>query len=491
MAIYHCSIKIISRGKGKSAVGASAYRSGEILTNEYDGITHDFTKKRGIVHKEILLPSHAPPDFADRSILWNSVERIEKSKNSQLAREIEIALPKELAKEKQIQMVRDYIQDNFVSAGMCADFAIHDKGDGNPHAHIMLTMRPLERSGQWGAKSRKEYILDKDGQRVKLKNGTYKSRKADTVDWNNRENAEVWRRAWADIVNRYLAEQEVTERVDHRSYKRQNIEKIPTVHLGVAAVQMEQRGIVTDKGNRNRLIEKHNRMLTEIKQRIGKLLLWMRDKKSQSRTADSISPEINQSVLERLNRAKNEVSDKEIQKKSIYFDINKTGVRERDFLKKHNITSYPQLNDYIQSLSGQYGKINGDILRLEKLLDEKKQILEQAENYLKYKPCYEEYGQVKPEKRGTCYGKYRTEIALYKQAREYLYKHLQGQTVLKPKAWRAELEAIMQKKESLSRTAEKLKEKLSDAEGVRREAEKTILNAEQRKRQTQRNDLSL
>ena len=150
MAIYHCSIKIISRGKGKSAVAAAAYRSGETLTNHYDGVTHDFTRKGGIVHTEILLPPHAPPDFADRSILWNSVEKIEKAKNSQLAREIEIALPVELDREQQIQLIREYVKENFVSVGMCADFAIHDKQDGNPHAHIMLTMRPLEQSGEWG-----------------------------------------------------------------------------------------------------------------------------------------------------------------------------------------------------------------------------------------------------------------------------------------------------------------------------------------------------
>ena len=119
------------------------------------------------------------------------MEKIEKAKDSQLAREIEIALPIELDREQQIQLVREYVKENFVSVGMCADFAIHDKQDGNPHAHIMLTMRPLEQSGEWGAKSKKEYLLDKDGQRIKLKNGTFKSRKVDTVDWNSQEKAEV------------------------------------------------------------------------------------------------------------------------------------------------------------------------------------------------------------------------------------------------------------------------------------------------------------
>ena len=143
MAIYHLCIKIISRGKGKSAVAASAYRSGEKIKNEYDGIVHDFTRKGGIAHTEILLPQNAPQEFLDRGTLWNSVEKIEKSKNSQLAREIEVALPKESDREKQIELVREYVKENFVKEGMCADIALHDKNDGNPHCHILLTMRPL------------------------------------------------------------------------------------------------------------------------------------------------------------------------------------------------------------------------------------------------------------------------------------------------------------------------------------------------------------
>ena len=166
MAIYHCSIKIISRGKGKSAVAAAAYRSGESLTNEYDGITHDYTRKGGIVHTEILLPDNAPAAYADRSVLWNAVEKAEKAKNAQLAREIEIALPHELTREQGISLVREYVKEQFVNAGMCADICLHDKNDGNPHAHIMLTMRPIEQDGSWGAKQKKEYILDKDGNKI-------------------------------------------------------------------------------------------------------------------------------------------------------------------------------------------------------------------------------------------------------------------------------------------------------------------------------------
>ena len=138
MAIYHCNCKIISRGQGRSAVGAAAYRSGEKITNEYDGITHDYTKKSGVVYAEIMLPEHAPQEWKDRSTLWNEVERIEKGSRAQLAREYEVALPREISREEQIQLVRDFVQENFVNKGMCADIAVHDKGDGNPHVHILL-----------------------------------------------------------------------------------------------------------------------------------------------------------------------------------------------------------------------------------------------------------------------------------------------------------------------------------------------------------------
>ena len=164
----HIPVSIIKRSEGRSAVAAAAYRSGTKLTNEWDGLTHDYTRKGGVVHAEIMLPAHAPPEFADRSTLWNSVEQIEKARDSQLAREIEAALPRELSREQQLALVRAYVKDNFVDKGMCADFAIHDKGTGNPHVHIMLTVRPLKENGAWGAKCRKAYDLDENGQRTDL-----------------------------------------------------------------------------------------------------------------------------------------------------------------------------------------------------------------------------------------------------------------------------------------------------------------------------------
>ena len=184
----HIPVSIIKRSEGRSAVAAAAYRSGTKLTNEWDGLTHDYTRKGGVVHAEIMLPAHAPPEFADRSTLWNSVEQIEKARDSQLAREIEAALPRELSREQQLALVRAYVKDNFVDKGMCADFAIHDKGTGNPHVHIMLTVRPLKENGAWGAKCRKAYDLDENGQRIPDGKGGWKNHREDTTDWNDKGN---------------------------------------------------------------------------------------------------------------------------------------------------------------------------------------------------------------------------------------------------------------------------------------------------------------
>jgi len=298
MKYFHLSIKIVSRGKGKSSVAAAAYRAGEVITNEYDGQVHDYTKKGGVVHTEILLPDHAPREFQNRATLWNAVEKIEKNKNAQLAREIELALPVELTEEQNLSLVRDYVNRNFVAAGMCADVCIHDKKDGNPHAHVMLTMRPINPNGSWGAKSKKEFILDENGERILLKSGEHKSRKIDATDWNAQTKAEEWRSDWAASVNVVMEKANHTDRIDHRSYKRQGIEQIPTIHIGSFAWRMERMGIATERGNENRRIISMNQELRQLRARLRKLQKWV-DEKSK----DSEQNGKRLSVLARLSEA--------------------------------------------------------------------------------------------------------------------------------------------------------------------------------------------
>lgn len=190
---FHFSIDIISRGKGKSAVASSAYISGEKIKNEWDGVTHDYTRKEKVLHKQIILPKGIPKEFIDRSYLWNSVELNEKTSNAQLARQFIIALPKELSLEENKNLIQDFINENLANNGMIVDYAIHGeskKGNGNIHAHILATMRPINEKGQWQAKSKKEYILDEEGEKVLGKNGKPKTRKIELTSWNDKGNAE-------------------------------------------------------------------------------------------------------------------------------------------------------------------------------------------------------------------------------------------------------------------------------------------------------------
>lgn len=264
MAIYHFSAQIISRSNGSSSVGSSAYRSGEKIENERTGEVHDYTRKTGVEYTEILTPKNAPDWANDRAKLWNEVEKIEKSKNSQLAREINIALPKELSLDKQIELTRDFVKDTFVDKGMVADISIHDSKKGNPHAHIMLTMRPFDECGNWGAKAKKEYILDKKGEKIKLKSGEYKSRKIDAVDWNKKENLEKWREQWGNYANKSLEINGFEERIDHRTLEAQGIERVAQIHVGTHANAMEKRGVQSERGQLNKEIKELNSKLKDI-----------------------------------------------------------------------------------------------------------------------------------------------------------------------------------------------------------------------------------
>lgn len=463
MAIYHLCIKIISRGKGKSAVAASAYRSGEKIKNEYDGIVHDFTRKGGIAHTEILLPQNAPQEFLDRGILWNSVEKIEKSKNSQLAREIEIALPKELNREKQIELVREYVKENFVKVGMCADIALHDKNDGNPHAHILLTMRPLNEDTTWGAKSKKEYILDENGEKVKLKNGNYKTKKINTVDWNEQDKAEHWRKAWADITNKYLEENSIQEKVDHRSYQRQGIEQIPTIHLGVSATQMEKKGIATDRGNINREIKHQNMILREISRRIKALLNWIRgigkeEKTETDNLKSTLPPKENLlSIFENLIRknADNHHTDLE------------QYIESYQFLKEKNIISVSELKENIVTLRDKNYKTTRTIKDTEKKIDDRVQLIDQAEKYLNHKDTYKAYTKLKKNKQDTFYNEHTAEIILFESAKKYLKEHLGESKTLAISKWKSEVATLKKEKDTLYSQIIDIRKEVEQAENVR------------------------
>ena len=267
MAIYHLHVNIISRNSGRSSVAAAAYRAGEKLHNERDGITHDyskrnavnsaayrsgeklndydFTTKRGVVYAEIILPKYAPEEFQDRATLWNAVEKSEKRCDAQTVREIDVALPAEFDRKKQIDITREYIRENFVNHGMIADFAIHDKGDGNPHAHIMLTTREVTQDG-FGKKNR---------------------------DWNKVEYLEKWRENWANICNHELERIGSLERIDHRTLAAQGFTREPTIHHGYSHKL---------KAKNDEIIRKNNAYINELKDGVEILKNHIREKQAES-----------------------------------------------------------------------------------------------------------------------------------------------------------------------------------------------------------------
>ncbi len=277
MPCPHNEITIVQRSQRQSAVAAAAYQSGEKLFCEYDQQVKHYPEKRGIVHNEILLPANAPRSYADRNTLWNAAEAVEKQWNSQLARRWVLTIPREIPPDQYTVLVREFCQQQFVSKGMIVDFAIHDPHPPghNPHAHVLLTMRAMDEHGKWLPKSRKVYDLDENGERIKLSSGRWKSHKEDTVDWNDQKYAEIWRQGWADTANRYLEAIGSPERLDLRSYARQGIDKIPTVHMGPAVSQLEKKGIQTNIGNLNRDIKAANSLMQSIRQMVRSLKGWL------------------------------------------------------------------------------------------------------------------------------------------------------------------------------------------------------------------------
>ena len=456
IAIYHCTIKVISRGKGKSAVAAAAYRAGEKITNQYDGQIHDYTRKGGVVHTEILLPDHAPAEYADRAVLWNEVEKIEKAKNAQLAREIEIALPRELTREQGISLVREYVKKHFVAAGMCADICLHDTGGGNPHAHVMLTMRHFDERGAWGAKQKKEYILDRDGNKIyDPKKRQYKCKSIPATDWNEQTKAEEWRAAWAQFCNLALEQNGQAERVDHRSYERQGIDQIPTVHLGVAASAMEKRGIRTERGDLNREIEVTNRKLRQLKARISKLQNWLKEE-SENTEPPTLADYI-QSILTRKAQA-----GKSGYSQSLY--NLKDAANMLNFLQANGIIDMAGLDEKFKSMIGEQLDIQGKLKSVERRLGTLKKHIGQADIYFQYKgkkPLTE------------------SEQILFAAAKDYLKGVMNGKTAIPTKAWKTEYAKLTAERKTLNQRYLALKEEVKEAEKIRKSVY-SILRQEQR-----------
>jgi len=260
MEVISFHMGIISRRAGRSAVQMAAYCSRDRLYDDYTGRTYDYTNRHDLVYHGVMLPDSAPDAFHNSEILWNSVEEAEKCRNSRLARVLIIALPKELNHEAHIKMIHQYAQQFFVQNGMCADISIHDKGDGNPHAHILLTTRSLNHDGEWMCKQRRNYLLDDNGNRLRDPvTRQYKLGKSiKTNDWDDPERIEEWRKGWAETCQSWFKKCGITKEITHKSYARQGIDREPSKHLGAKVKVLEERGLSTDRGRINHDIAERN-----------------------------------------------------------------------------------------------------------------------------------------------------------------------------------------------------------------------------------------
>jgi hypothetical protein len=471
MAIYHLSIKIISRGKGKSAVEAAAYRSGTMLVNERDNETYDYTRKGGVVHTEILLPAHAPREYADRAVLWNAVEKVEKQHNSQLAREIEIALPAELPIEQNISLARRFVNEQFVAAGMCADVCVHDKKDGNPHAHIMLTMRPINPNGTWGAK-------------VVKANG----RKTYPVDWDDRSKAEEWRGAWAAYANGALRlAGKLTEEnaLDHRSYERQGVEQIPTVHLGPYASGLEKRGIATELGNKNREIAAMNSKLRQINARLKKPEAWKVDLLTSPPTLYEAFSAMSKHEKPLTNR-QGINSVQSMSQMLLFFD-------------KYGIETVADLSRVVSEMRGDFENVRADLKKNDRRLKTLDEHLKQSEYFKANRKVAATLDKMSAEvktieKAGGFFAKsktdkarrsaqsyyetHRAEIDLFRAAERYLKGVLQSRydpKKLPPiKAWTDERITLLTERAALNRKYETLKSETLNIEKLKRSVDEIM-----------------
>ena len=254
MALFHLSVTQTKRSAGQSAIASAAYRAGERLYSEYYGEYSDYTRKGGVICSDILLPSHAPPEYADRQTLWNAVEKAERGKNAQLAYSFDIALQNEFSLEENIALARQFLLENFVSRGMVVDFAVHqpDREDGgipNPHFHVLCPIRPIEQNGKWGLKQRRVYELDEDGNRIRDADGKFVFNAVPTTDWGSPETLEYWRQTWAELCNAKFAEKGLDVRIDHRSYERQGVELLPTVHEAQPSGQWRRKAYAPRKAS--------------------------------------------------------------------------------------------------------------------------------------------------------------------------------------------------------------------------------------------------
>ena len=389
--LYHFHVTQVRRSAGSSVIASAAYRAGEKLYSERYGETRDYTRKAGVIFTEIVLPDNAPSEYKDRVTLWNAVEKAESGKKAQLAYSFDIALQNELTMEENIALARRFVREQFVAKGMIADLAVHspekEGGIQNPHFHVLCPIRPLNPDGTWGNKQRRVYKLDENGERI-FKNGKPVFDAVPTTDWGKRETLEMWRAAWADMVNAKLSEKGIDGHIDHRSYKRQGVEKVPTVHEGPAVKEMEAKGIVTDKGELNRWITSTNSLLANLRRKLAGLMDWigtLKEKLSQPKPKTLADLLI--AYYDKRNAGAWSGKAKIANLKEMSQAVN--------YLTDHNIATLEELKAFADALGNEVDALRDSMKAKATRIKELKDLLRYAESCRQLKPLLDEMNAIK------------------------------------------------------------------------------------------------
>lgn len=478
MALFHLHVTQVKRSAGQSVVTSAAYRAGEKLYSEYYGEVSDYTHKGGVVCTDILLPPQAPNQYQDRATLWNAVEKAERGKKAQLAYSFDIALQNEFSLEENIALARQFVSEQLVGRGMIADFAIHqpDKEDGgipNPHFHVLCPIRPIEPDGKWGCKQRRRYRLDEDGNRIMGEDGKPLFDAVPTTDWGSPETLEQWRKAWAAMVNAKFEEKGLTCRVDHRSYERQGLDLLPTIHEGVAVRQMEAKGITTDKGDLNRWIKKANNILRDIRKKIAGLTDWIK----------AIKEELSQPQAPTL-----------VALLTDYYEGRNAGAWSRNarirnlkdfaaavnFLTEKGIVTLEDLESHIAAQGERAEAINTSMKAKSARLNELKELLRLVDLYRDTKPIYDEWKGIKWKgKREQFEREHESELRTFHMAHRKLDKHRSPAGKIPVHAWEQEQARLQQEYKSEYEQYKPIQDDLRRLQQVKRNADAAIRQQEQ------------
>ncbi len=470
MALYHFTLDQISRSKGHTAVGAAAYRAGEKIYDDYYGVTQDYSRKQGVIYSEIMLPPNVPERLQDRQTLWNEVETIENHPKAQLAHSFEFALQNELTMEENIVIARKFVQENFLARGMIVDMAVHDppRGDpdepGNPHVHVICPIRPLNEHGEWGAKQRREYLKDEQGNPILDKKGKPKFRAVPTTDWSDKETLKEYRKNWCDLVNAAFEEKGVPERIDHRSYQEQDVDLIPTIHEGVAVRQMEAKGISTEKRALNNLIRYLNRLMIELR----KLVEWSQNKKEQiSREIEKLENPTLIELLQNYYDERNAVAESYPYgtRKAQLYNL-KEFAETIAFMESKNITKQEELDGLIAEAEQELKPVKQMIVDRTERLKEVQNLIRMSELYQKTLPIHSEYVKKRFGKK-RFYEEHHKELTQYQMSHRIVTENLDPDGRIPMAFWKKEERELLEQQSIDGEQKADLTEKLKRLQKIR------------------------